>query len=134
MVVAAANLVTKHGIDRLDVDTDYLDDNFLHDGRKRRKHDDDIMSMTAGDADAEGMLKNAYEESIIDESSTDEEEEARQMNMAASAVALQQRARNSAGEFGFIKIYFRALLNPNSCRIPYKYKTQFNSYPLYYQN
>ena len=59
MVVAAANLVTKHGIDNLDVDTDYFvnDHNFLHEGgRRKHRHDDDIMSMT-GDADAEGMLK-----------------------------------------------------------------------------
>ena len=57
MVVAAANLVTKQGID---IDADYLDSdhNFLDEGgRRKRKHDDDILSMTHDDADAEGMLK-----------------------------------------------------------------------------
>ena len=58
MVNAAADLVTTHGLDKLGVDADYFesDHNFLHDGRRKHKHDDDIMSMT-GDADAEGMLK-----------------------------------------------------------------------------
>ena len=58
MVVAAANLVTKHGIDKLDIDTDYLSTD--HNG-KRRKHkfDDDIMSMN-NDADADGMLKVSW--------------------------------------------------------------------------
>ena len=55
MVVAAANLVTKHGIDKLDIDTDYLSTD--HNGkRKKHKFDDDIMSMN-NDADADGMLK-----------------------------------------------------------------------------
>ena len=60
MVVAAANLVTKHGIDQIDVDADYFasDHNFLHEGgRRKRRRDDDIISMTHDDADAEGMLK-----------------------------------------------------------------------------
>ena len=61
MVVAAANLVTKHGIENIDLETDYIgsDHNFLHDGtgRKKRRHDDDIISMGHDDADAEGMLK-----------------------------------------------------------------------------
>ena len=60
MVVAAANLVTKHGIDQIDVDADYFesDHNFLHErGRRKHRHDDDIISMTHDDADAEGMLK-----------------------------------------------------------------------------
>ena len=66
MVVAAANLVTKHGIDKLEIDTDYFesDHNFLHDGRRKHKHDDDIMSMT-GDADAEGMLKVSLQKIIV---------------------------------------------------------------------
>ena len=55
MVVAAANLVTKHGIDKLDIDTDYLSTD--HNGkRKKHRFDDDIMSMN-NDADADGMLK-----------------------------------------------------------------------------
>ena len=64
MVVAAANLVTKHGIDNIDLDNDYIgsDHNFLHDGtsRRKRRHDDDIISMGHDDADAEGMLKVLY--------------------------------------------------------------------------
>ena len=44
------------------------------------------------------FYQNAYEESISEESSTDEEEDARQVKMAATAVALQLTARNSAGE------------------------------------
>ena len=60
MVVAAANLVTKHGIENIDLENDYMEDhNFLHDGtgRRKRRHDDDIISMGHDDADAEGMLK-----------------------------------------------------------------------------
>ena len=44
------------------------------------------------------FIQNAYEESITEESSSDEEENARQVRMATSAVALQLHARNSAGE------------------------------------
>ena len=57
MVVAAANLVTKHGIDRSEVDADYFEDhNFLHDERRKNRHEDDIISMTQ-EVDDDGILK-----------------------------------------------------------------------------
>ena len=56
MVVAAANLVSKHGINNLEIDDDYFGDS-LH-GRRRRKHEDDIISLAAEcQTDADGVLK-----------------------------------------------------------------------------
>ena len=52
MVVAAANLVTKHGVEPNDFDVDVLDHS-----HSKRKHDDEIISMTQDDPDADGMLK-----------------------------------------------------------------------------